>query len=247
MPLKNSNIPDYKVWAVDNIVYGPVDFQTLEAWVEDERVNEDTWIYRMSTDSWTKADSYPEFEKYFQLVEEEEAEANRNKNHIEINHRNLRRIKLLSLFDDTQLEELSLYLEYKRVDPYTLIVRRLTPSDSMYFILEGEVIHGAELGRKIGFPTANINYPKEIVKIPFGVYAAQVNGMSAVLNWGMKPTVHNTELPVVETHILNYSGNLYGKTLKIELFKRIRGEKCFNNLEELKKQIDKDIQACSTL
>lgn len=139
MPLKNSNIPDYKVWAVDNIVYGPVDFQTLEAWVEDERVNEDTWIYRMSTDSWTKADSYPEFEKYFQLVEEEEAEANRNKNHIEINHRNLRRIKLLSLFDDTQLEELSLYLEYKRVDPYTLIVRRLTPSDSMYFILEGEV------------------------------------------------------------------------------------------------------------
>ena len=115
------------------------------------------------------------------------------------------------------------------------------------FILEGEVIHGAELGRKIGFPTANINYPKEIVKIPFGVYAAQVNGMSAVLNWGMKPTVHNTELPVVETHILNYSGNLYGKTLKIELFKRIRGEKCFNNLEELKKQIDKDIQACSKL
>ena len=115
------------------------------------------------------------------------------------------------------------------------------------FILEGTVKHGAELGRKIGFPTANISYPSEIVKIPYGVYKAVVNGLPAVLNWGMKPTVHNTKEPVVETHILNYSGNLYDKTIRIDVIKKIRDEKRFDNLEELKQQIDKDIQICSKL
>lgn len=116
------------------------------------------------------------------------------------------------------------------------------------FILEGTVIHGAKLGRTIGFPTANINYPEHIVKIPYGVYSVKLSlaaspkeVLSGIMNWGMKPTVHNTIEPVAEVHILNYSGDLYDKNIRIEILKQIRGEKRFENLEELKLQIKKDI------
>ena len=126
------------------------------------------------------------------------------------------------------------------------------------FILEGTVIHGAKIGRTIGFPTANISYPKEIVKIPFGVYSVNVEAgnnpspltplpqgakkMNAIMNWGMKPTVHNTIEPVVEVHILDFDGDLYGADIKINVIKQIRGEKKFGSLDELKTQIKEDIK-----
>lgn len=120
------------------------------------------------------------------------------------------------------------------------------------FTLEGKVIHGAKLGRTIGFPTANINYTQNLVKLPFGVYKTNISAdnkksKSAVMNWGMKPTVHNTVEPVVEVHILNFEGDLYGKNIKIEVLKRIRGEKKFRDLDELKVQINEDIKQCSKL
>ena len=112
------------------------------------------------------------------------------------------------------------------------------------FILEGEVIKGAQLGRTIGFPTANINYPQGIIKIPFGVYKAKFNGLPSVLNWGIKPTVHNTKEPIAELHILDFAENLYGKNIRIEVLDKIRDEQRFNSLEELKAQIKKDVEAC---
>lgn len=119
------------------------------------------------------------------------------------------------------------------------------------FILEGRVIHGAKIGRTIGFPTANINYPKEIVKIPFGVYSVLVYIGSekryGIMNWGMKPTVNNTIEPVVEVHILNFDDDLYDKILRVEVLNKIRGEKKFNGLDELKAQISEDIKQCSKL
>ena len=120
------------------------------------------------------------------------------------------------------------------------------------FILEGTVIHGAKLGRTIGFPTANIKYPYELVKLPFGVYKANISAdniksMPAVMNWGMKPTVHNTVEPVAEVHILGFEDDLYGKNIKIEVLKQIRNEKKFESLDELKAQINEDIRQCSEL
>lgn len=112
------------------------------------------------------------------------------------------------------------------------------------FVLAGTVVKGAQLGRTIGFPTANINYPDGIVKIPYGVYSALVNNRHAVLNWGIKPTVNNTKQPVAEVHIINYKADLYGKNIEIEITDKIRDEKKFNNLEELKIQIKEDIQTC---
>ena len=115
------------------------------------------------------------------------------------------------------------------------------------FVLEGTVIHGAKLGRTIGFPTANINYPDEIVKLPFGVYSVITGGKKGIMNWGMKPTVNNVVEPVAEVHILDFDGDLYGKNIKIEVLNQIRAEKKFETLEDLKTQIKKDIEECSKL
>ena len=115
------------------------------------------------------------------------------------------------------------------------------------FTISGTVIHGAKLGRTIGFPTANIIYPKELVKLPFGAYKVVVNDRNAVMNWGMKPTVNNVVEPVAEVHILDFEGDLYGKYIGIDVLKQIRPEKKFDNLDELKIQIEKDIKSCSEL
>jgi len=112
------------------------------------------------------------------------------------------------------------------------------------FFIDGTVIEGAKIGRNIGFPTANIMYPDSIVKLPFGVYKVLCEGKNAILNWGMRPTVHNIKEPVAEVHILGFEGDLYGKRIRVEIIKQIRSEKCFSNLEELKRQIKEDISAC---
>ena len=112
------------------------------------------------------------------------------------------------------------------------------------FTIQGVVKKGAQIGRMIGFPTANIDYPECIVKIPYGVYYVKIGEKRGIMNWGMKPTVHNTLSPVSETHIFDFDGDLYSQELRIEILNRIRSEIKFQNLEELKKQIKKDIEAC---
>ena len=116
------------------------------------------------------------------------------------------------------------------------------------FTVMGNVISGKQIGRKIGFPTANLEYPANTVRIPYGVYKSVVHydnkELKAITNWGMKPTLNNTFKPVLETHIFNFSGDLYGKQIEIAIEKRIRGEIKFDSLDELKTQITKDVQLC---
>ena len=114
------------------------------------------------------------------------------------------------------------------------------------FALESTIIHGARLGRQIGFPTANMLYPEKIVKIPYGVYLVRVFDMLAVLNWGIKPSFGMNK-EIMEVHIPNFDGNLYGKTLRIQILRKIRDEKRFENIEDLKTQIAKDVQECLKL
>lgn len=109
------------------------------------------------------------------------------------------------------------------------------------FKLKSVVIEGMQLGRQLGFPTANMSYPEEIIKIPYGVYKVKTLGMPAILNWGIKPTLSNKN-EVLEVHIPNFSADLYNKDLEIELIQKIRDEKKFDNLEDLKTQIEKDIE-----
>ena len=134
----------------------------------------------------------------------------------------------------------------------TLIKNKLIQGEISYatellgsnFVISGVVKKGAQIGRTIGFPTANIDYPEKIVKIPYGVYSVKIDERRGIMNWGMKPTVNNTLTPVAETHILDFEGDLYGKNLRIEVLNRIRSEVKFKNLDELKAQIKKDIEAC---
>lgn len=117
------------------------------------------------------------------------------------------------------------------------------------FKISGTVIEGNKIGRTIGFPTANIDYPARMAEIPFGVYSAIVNVegkiYKGVLNYGLKPSIkESVKKPVAEVHILDFDKDIYGEKIEISLIERIRNEKHFNSLDELKKQIREDITRC---
>ncbi len=117
------------------------------------------------------------------------------------------------------------------------------------FAVSGTVIKGKELGVTIGYPTANIIYPLDIVEPPHGVYEVEVNiGESSkvykgLANFGIAPTVSNSGICTLETYILNFKGNLYDTDIKVSFGRFIRPEIKFSNLGELKTQIDLDIQS----
>ena len=118
---------------------------------------------------------------------------------------------------------------------------------SYNFYIEGKVISGNKIGRTINYPTANFLYKENIILIPYGVYAVQVevenNLYYGVLNFGLKPTINdkNNE-PLCEVHILNFNCDIYNKNIKVKFVKRIRGERKFNNIDELKNQISVDVK-----
>lgn len=108
----------------------------------------------------------------------------------------------------------------------------------------GEVIHGNKRGRTIGFPTANILIKEDEKLIPaVGVYGVRVHldddEFKGMMNIGYRPTVDGTSL-TIEVHILDFDRDIYHSTLHISILKRIRDEKKFSGLEELKKQLEKD-------
>lgn len=120
------------------------------------------------------------------------------------------------------------------------------------YALLGKVIEGNKIGRTIGFPTANFEYPLPKVQIPFGVYSVRVeiDGESylGMLNYGKKPTLNYTVLePVLEVNIFDFAKNIYNKQIKINLLKWIREEQKFSSLLDLKSQIEKDLERCLKL
>jgi len=105
----------------------------------------------------------------------------------------------------------------------------------------GKVGRGRGIGRGLGFPTANLRVAKDKLIPAHGVYAGYVKGKKCAINIGDKPTFGLNNLPEVEVHILNFKGNLRGKLLQVALFKRLRDEKQFSDVEKLKSQIRRDI------
>ena len=135
------------------------------------------------------------------------------------------------------------------------------------YLLTGKVVQGRQLGRTIGFPTANLQVPDNKFLPRTGVYSVQVFGadnpaqitpktqtnaktsqpLPGVMNIGKRPTVEGKHL-TIEVHVLNWSGNLYQKNLTIVLRDFIRPEQKFDSLDQLKAQIEKDAQqAIATL
>lgn len=109
----------------------------------------------------------------------------------------------------------------------------------------GKVLHGKQLGRTIGFPTANLEVSGNRKLIPAnGVYAVTValgsglyNGM---MNIGVRPTVSNEHIRSVEVHLFDFNGDLYNQDLKVRMVARIRDEVRFNGVDELRMQLERD-------
>ncbi|MHC1695407.1 MAG: bifunctional riboflavin kinase/FAD synthetase [Eubacteriales bacterium] len=106
------------------------------------------------------------------------------------------------------------------------------------------VVQGYKLGRTIGFPTINQNFPPEHIIPAGGIYACRciVDGKEydGVSNIGYRPTVSGDSLNC-ETHIMGFSGDLYGDSIEVSFYKRLRGERKFDSVEELKEQIALDV------
>ncbi|MBR6503098.1 MAG: riboflavin biosynthesis protein RibF [Clostridia bacterium] len=113
------------------------------------------------------------------------------------------------------------------------------------FSFTATVIHGDARGRNLGFPTANQLYPKDLIKLKFGVYLSRVEidgkCYKAITNVGIRPTYQTDEVGC-ETFIKDFSGDIYGKQMKTELLKFIREEQRFSSIDELKKAIINDVK-----
>ena len=138
----------------------------------------------------------------------------------------------------------------------TLIRRKLAEGDieGASFLLGRRysfllpVIHGRRLGRTIGFPTINQRFPAYQVVPAYGVYAClcEVDGKlyRGVSNIGVRPTVSEHEdAPLCETHIFDFSDDLYDKEARVYLCRRIRPERRFDSVEALREQVERDKQA----
>lgn len=111
------------------------------------------------------------------------------------------------------------------------------------YILKGKVIKGKQIGTQIGFPTVNLDYDKSFVLPRGGVYytAVRYNNKiyKGITNVGYNPTVENDKLSI-ETHILNFSSDIYFQDIELEFINRIRDEKKFDSITELSYQLKKD-------
>ncbi len=153
---------------------------------------------------------------------------------------------------------------YKIIKPKPLLVKRKIISSSLIrnylqigklaeanrllnrkWSIEGKVQKGKQLGKKIGFPTANIDIKNYVLAHP-GVYAVRAKMIKSsklingIANLGYRPTFNGKKI-LLEVHLFNFSGNLYDKYLSVEFLKFIRKEKKFKNVNQLKKQIKSDL------
>lgn len=114
------------------------------------------------------------------------------------------------------------------------------------FSLSGRVVHGNRLGRTIGMPTANLLPPENKLLPPAGVYFSQIwvegSLYRGITNIGCKPTVSDKKQMGAETYIYDFSEDIYGKEIRIALLEFKRPEQKFSGLEELCKQMEKDLQ-----
>ena len=117
-----------------------------------------------------------------------------------------------------------------------------------HFEVRGKVVHGDERGKQIGFPTANIEVPSQICRPADGVYAGvltRADGAKHVcaINLGRRPTFYeHADSSMLEAHLLDFDGELYGEIVKVSFSHFLRGERKFENIDALKAQLKNDIE-----
>ena len=114
------------------------------------------------------------------------------------------------------------------------------------FYLMGNVQHGRRLATDLGFPTANVEYPKDKIQIPFGVYATRIEieekSFYGITNVGTKPTVTSEKKVISESYLFDFNEEIYEKRIKIYFYKFLRPEMKFETIEQLKLQIREDVK-----
>jgi riboflavin kinase/FMN adenylyltransferase len=150
------------------------------------------------------------------------------------------------------------YTDNGEIVSSTLIREALTQGDmrrveklmGRHFYLTGKVVTSDKRGRVLGFPTANLDVKPQQALPDNGIYATitEIDGKQfpSATNIGTRPTF-GEGAKMVETHLLNYIGNLYGKEIRVEFVQRLRDEKRFVSSEELKTQIEKDVRTVKAL
>lgn len=109
------------------------------------------------------------------------------------------------------------------------------------YLLEGEVMEGDRRGRTLGFPTANI-VPDDALVVPgHGVYAGFANGSPAAISVGVRPMFETGRGLLVEAHLIDFDGDLYGRRLRVAFIARLRGERRFPTVEDLVAQMHRDV------
>ena len=166
--------------------------------------------------------------------------------------------------DVKQLIKYEKKYNYKIIKPNPLLIKRKIISSTLIrnylqigklkevnkllnrnWSIEGKVQKGKQLGKKIGFPTANIDIKDHVLACP-GVYSVKANLTNSskiikgIANLGYRPTFNGKKI-LLETHLFNFSGNIYNKDLTVEFLKFIRKEKKFKNINKLRKQIRIDL------
>jgi riboflavin kinase/FMN adenylyltransferase len=110
-------------------------------------------------------------------------------------------------------------------------------------VVAGTVVAGDRRGRELGFPTANIRLDPDSEVPAFGVYAARVDRRAAAVSIGVRPTFGDGLEPLLEAHLLDYSGDLYGRELSVQLLAYLRPERRFDSVEALVEQMNADVAA----
>lgn len=109
------------------------------------------------------------------------------------------------------------------------------------YSISGKVVYGAQRGRRLGFPTANVHMRHERPALT-GVYAVKLDGLNAVANLGVRPTIAGIPKLSLEVHVLDFNGDLYGEHVHVEFLQKIREEMKFPSLDALKAQIAADVE-----
>ena len=112
------------------------------------------------------------------------------------------------------------------------------------FAIGGHVVRGRQLGRKLGYPTANIRLGRRTSPVA-GIFAVQVHGVEAVpragvASLGVRPTIDGGGEPLLEAHLFDFDGDLYGRRIEVEFVHKLRDEMKFDDLDAMVRQIDRD-------
>lgn len=110
------------------------------------------------------------------------------------------------------------------------------------FELRGSVVEGDHRGRELGFPTANMVPDEALVCPGHGVYACRANRLPAAVNVGVRPTFATGRGVLVEVHLIDWEGDLYGTELRLEFVRRLRGERAFASVDALVEQMRRDVE-----